>query len=302
MIGSDRRRDILIAGAGIGGLTAALALSHVGVRVIVAERASTLASVGAGLQLSPNATRILRSLGVLAAVEAVASRPVGVRVRSAHSGRTLCDIPLDDAERRWGAPYLVVRRADLQRVLAAAVAAEPTIELNLGTTLAGFGTTATGVQATLKQGVLARTLDGDALIGADGIRSTVRARLAKGAVDAPRETGRLAWRALVETAGLRQPPALTETGLWLGRDAHLVHYALEGGRLVNVVAITHDSALDPDATWSLPGDPAVIGRRFADWHPTARGLIEAAPAWTTWPLYDRAPLATWSDGPVALLG
>ncbi len=294
---------VLIAGAGIGGLAAALALSRIGAAVVVAERAPALTSVGAGLQLSPNASRVLRRLGVLDAVAARATRPGGIRVRSARSGRTLCFMPLGDAERRWGAPYLVIRRADLQDVLAQAVAADGAVALRLGTSLAGFGTTAAGVvQATLKHGLVARTLDADALIGADGVRSTVRARLAAGTNDAPRETGRTAWRALVDAAAVEAAPE--ETGLWLGGDAHLVHYPIDGGRLVNVVAVTREpaSAATAEAAWAEPGAAATIGARFAGWHPAARALIAAAPTWTTWPLFDRAPLAAWNAGPVALLG
>ena len=302
MAGSDRRSDVLIAGGGIGGLAAALALSQVGARVIVVERAATLATVGAGLQISPNSSRILRRLGLLDAVSAAASRPAGIRVRAARNGRTLSFMSLAGAERRWGAPYLVMRRAALHDVLAAAVAGNASISLRLGTALAGFGATRGGVQATLKQGALTRTLDAGGLIGADGIRSAVRARLASDGGDAPQQTGRTAWRALIDMSRLDASLRAEEVGLWLGRDAHLVHYAVDGGRFLNVVAVTSDPTRDPDATWSEPGDPATIAARFGGWHKNARGLIAAAPAWATWPLFDRAPLAEWHAGPVALLG
>ena len=295
--------SILIAGAGIGGLTAALALSRVGLDVVIIERAQHLAAIGAGLQLSPNATRVLRRLGVLDAIAAKATRPAGIRVRSARSGRVLAYMPLEDAERRWGAPYLVALRADLQTVLADAVEADPGISLRLGTELAGFAMTAQGVKASLRHGAITRTLDADALIGADGIRSTVRARLAAGSADVARETGRTAWRALVDATAVSPARPSAETGVWLGRDAHLVHYPVEGGRLINVVAITREGTpSDPDATWAKPGDAAVVRSRFADWHATAQALVAAAPSWTTWPLFDRAPLAKWSAGPIALLG
>ena len=294
--------SVLIVGAGIGGLTAALALSRVGIRTTVIERSPELAAVGAGVQLSPNATRILRSLGLLEAVAATASQPEAIRVRSARGGRTLALMSLRDAERRWGAPYLVIRRADLQRVLADAVAANADVSLFLGTALAGFGTTTQGVKATLKQGLLTRTVTSQALIGADGIHSAVRARLADGGPDLPQETGRVAWRALIDSAAAKLSPARGETQLWLGRNAHLVHYALDHGRLVNLVAVTQDTSADPDVTWSQPGDPDVIRSRFAGWHRSARELIDVPTTWTTWPLYDRAPLAAWNAGSIGLLG
>ena len=298
---------ILIAGAGIGGLAAALALARVGAEIILVERANALTEAGAGLQLSPNATRVLARLGVLDAVMAVVSRPAGIHVRSARSGRTLSLMPLADAEARWGAPYLVARRADIQRVLADAVATEPAIDLELGTALAGFGTARGGIVATVARGLVKRSIEADALIGADGIRSLVRARLvgqgtADATLDAPQQLGRTAWRALVPADIAPGSLRGTETGLWLGRDAHLVHYAVGGGSLINVVAITRDTTLAAPDLWSAPGDAATIAARFSRWHPVARALVAAAPSWTTWPLYDRAPLPAWNAGPVALLG
>ena len=290
----------LIAGGGIGGLTAALALADIGISVDLFERAAAPSEIGAGLQLSPNACRHLRHLGVLEAVAKTAFQPRGIRVRNARTGATLSYLPLDDAERRWGAPYLVARRSDLQRVLHDAATSRLGITLHYGTAIAGFGTTATGVTVTTAQGALRRTLFGDALIGADGVRSAVRSRLIDGA-DPATETGRTAWRAVVATDD-QSLASQQETGLWLGRDAHLVHYPLGDGRL-NVVAITRDRmAVDPEAIWSQPGDPALIERRFARWHRTPRALLAAAKEWTTWPLFDRAPLPSWNAGPVALLG
>ena len=293
---------VLIAGAGIGGLTASLALARAGLGVSILERAPALEEAGAGLQLSPNASRILRTLGLLDAITDVATKPEGIRVRAARTAATLSFLPLADAERRWGAPYLVVHRADLQRVLMEAVAAQPSITLHLGTALVGFGVRDDRVTIAARQGLLSRTHEGDVLIGADGIRSSVRAKLAD-AGDPPLETGRTAWRAIVAAADVDALFAAQETGLWLGRDAHLVHYPLRGGRLVNVVAITRDTTpVDPAAPWSAPGDPARIAAQFARWHGAARGLIAAAPSWTTWSLSDRKPLPAFSIGRVALLG
>ncbi len=294
---------ILIAGAGIGGLTAALTLAKAGHTVTVIERAPTLQEAGAGLQISPNASAVLRRLGLLDGLRSRASAPTGIRVRSARSAATLSVLPLDGAEARWGAPYLVAHRADLLRVLAEAVANTAGITLHLGTALAGFGTTTTGVTITAKQGRLTRTFQSDALVGADGVRSAVRTRLVTNPTDTPMQTGRTAWRALVPREAVDALFGNGETGLWLGRDAHLVHYPLRDGTLVNVVAILRET-LEPDldALWNAPGDPAVIASRFARWHPAARRLIAAAADWRCWPLFDRAPLPAWNAGPIALLG
>lgn len=293
---------ILVAGAGIGGLSAALALAKTGANVSVFERTRELRSAGAGIQLGPNATRILRDLGVLEALRPLAFAPTAIRVRSARSGETLALMPLTDAETRWGAPYLVVHRADLQYALQQAVAEVASISLTLDAGVTGFGTLDTGVRVSIKERGILRTVEGDALIGADGIHSTVRARLL-GGPDTPRETGRTAWRALIPLASL--PPAfqVSETGLWLGADAHVVHYLVSGGRVLNVVAISRDRADHPDSDfWAASGDAARIAARFARWPQSVRELIAAAPTWTTYPLADRDPLPAWNAGPVALLG
>ena len=295
---------VLIAGAGIGGLTAALALAKADIAVTLIERSPELGEAGAGLQISPNASAILRRLGLLDALRTHAIAPKGIHVREARSAGTLSYLPLEEAEARWGAPYLVAHRADLQRVLAEAVAREPLIALHLGTALAGFGTTSSGVTVTAKQGRLTRSFEADALIGADGVRSAVRARLVEAAGDEPTQTGRVAWRALVPAEGVDARFREDETGLWLGRSAHLVHYPMRGGLLINVVAVLSQGSLEPgaDALWATPGDPAVIARSFAPWHGSAQSLIAAAPSWQCWPLFDRAPLDAWNAGPIALLG
>ena len=290
----------VIAGAGIGGLSAALSLARVGLRVSLFEKAKVLEESGAGLQLSPNASAILRNLGVLEHLTPFALRPEAIRIRRAQDGATLALMPLESAEKRWGAPYLVVHRADLQRALLETVAREGSITLQTGAAIAGFAPSSSGVAVAIAQGAVRLKVAGDCLIGADGVRSFVRQRLHG---DALRFSGRTAWRATIEAARVPVAMRQKETNLWLGRKAHLVHYPLRGGAIVNVVAIV-DEDFHPDEKefWSSPGEPGFLEARFVRWDKTARDLLRAAIAWQKWPLADRNPAASFVAGRVALIG
>ena len=290
----------VIAGAGIGGLSAALSLARVGWRVSLYEKAKVLEESGAGLQLSPNASAILRNLGVLEHLTPFALRPEAIRIRRAQDGATLALMPLESAEKRWGAPYLVVHRADLQRALLETVAREGSITLQTGAAIAGFAPSSSGVAVAIAQGAVRLKVAGDCLIGADGLRSFVRQRLHG---DALRFSGRTAWRATIEAARVPVAMRQKETNLWLGRKAHLVHYPLRGGAIVNVVAIV-DEDFHPDEKefWSSPGEPGFLEARFVRWDKTARDLLRAALAWQKWPLADRNPAASFVAGRVALIG
>jgi salicylate hydroxylase len=294
----------LIAGAGIGGLAAALCLVRAGWQVSVFESAPALEEVGAGLQLSPNATAVLRKLNVLDRLFPTSLAPEAIRVRRASDGATLALMRLSDPEGRWGAPYLLAHRADLQRALLMAAAAEKAIKIHTGVTVTGFASGEDGVVAALRQGLLRLEAFGDCLIGADGSRSLVREKLLSGAPDALIFSKRTAWRALVD-AGRAAPDALRrEACLWLGRKAHLVHYPLRGGSVVNVVAIIEEAEkpAGSDESWSLRGDAAFLAARFCGWRRDARALLGAADEWLKWRLLDRDPLPNWTAGRVALLG
>lgn len=290
----------VIAGAGIGGLCTALCLARGGWRVSLYEKAKVLEETGAGLQLSPNASAILERLGLIARLAPLALRPKAIRIRRARDGATLAVMPLDDADRRWGAPYLVVHRADLQRALLEAIARESSIKLETGAAVAGFASGENFVAVAIEQGAARLKAAGDCLIGADGVRSFVRQRLG---ADSAKFSGRTAWRATIDSA--RAPPAMRreETILWLGRKAHLVHYPLCGGAVINVVAIV-DEGFRPNGGefWSSPGDRSFLEARFSGWHEAARDLLLAAPDWRKWSLFDCAPIASWAAGRVALMG
>lgn len=292
---------IAIAGAGIAGLTLALALARRGFEARLLEAAPVLSEAGAGVQLSPNATRRLRELGLLEAVAAQAVRPAHVRIRRARDGTDLAVMPLGDgAERRYRAPFLLVHRADLQAALVDAVQAESRIALETGVRIAGVEVTADGLLIRDEDGAQ-RLVDG--LVGADGIHSRVRALVAP-AGDPLLASGRTAWRSLVPAEAAPPHARAAASNLWLGPGAHLVHYPVRAGRLVNVVAIVGDGAGDPAGAsdWAAAGDPARLAGAFASWSEDARALLAAAPAWRVWPLCDRAPLPRWSRGAVTLAG
>ncbi len=295
-------RPIAIAGAGIGGLAAALALSDAGRRVIVYERAPVVGEIGAGLQLSPNACVALRGLGVLEAVQADAVTLDALRIGRGRDGADLARMPLGaDMTQRFGAPFLVTLRADLHRALRRRVETLPTISLVLDARLSGWSARDTGLHLAFEKPGMATT-EVDALVGADGLHSVVRAGLTEGA-DAPRHRG-TAWRTTIDAA--RVAPRFREpcSNLWMARGTHLVHYPVARGRLINVIAALDDAgainhaATDP----SGEGDPAVIGARFSTWAKPLRQLIESADRWGQWPLVDRPPLPVWSAGAVTVLG
>jgi salicylate hydroxylase len=290
----------VIAGAGIGGLCSALCLARGGWRVSLYEKAKILEESGAGLQLSPNACAVLRKVGVLERLTPFALAPQAVRLRRARDGATLALMALNDAEARWGAPYLVVHRADLQRALLDAVAHEDSISLQTDAAVTGLASGSEGVAVAVLQGANHLEATGDCLIGADGLRSFVRQELNP---DALKFSGRTAWRAIVEAA--QAPAAMRgkETTLWLGRKAHLVHYPLRQGTIINVVAIV-DEDFRPDMNdfWSSLGAVKFLEARFSRWDKAARDLLGAAPEWRKWPLADRAPAARLASGRVTLLG
>jgi salicylate hydroxylase len=299
-----KENPIIIAGAGIAGLSAALAIARGGRAVLVLEKAPTLMGAGAGIQISPNASRHLRRWGVLECLRSAALEPRAVVIRRGRDAAVLARLPLDDAEKRWGAPYLVAHRADLQQALRAAVADQRAIELKLGVAVAGFAADEEQVAVGATHGAIRLRFEGAALIGADGLWSDVLQRLGLQGDPPPQPARRTAWRAMIPTGDLPEEFATPEVNLWLGKRAHLVHYPIRAGAYVNVVAIAEDSAAIGESAdfWNEQRDVAILHATFARWHKTAQILLAVASDWRTWPLFDRAPLKQWSAGRVTLAG
>ena len=246
---------IVVAGAGIGGLVTALALADAGARVTVLERRPTPTEFGAGLQLSPNATRVLARLRLLERLRPLALEPRSVRVRRGRDAADLVRFPLGNhAVERYGAPFLLILRPDLQRLLAEEAAVRPAIELR-------FAVEVRGAEANGSDGVSVATSSGT--IVADGFVDARGVGVAQA-----RPSGRVAWRALVPAAGFGSAQMQPDTNLWLGPRTHLVHYPVPGGASVNVVAVTEDRGTPLDA----PLGPLVSPWRSRSPEACLRGL------------------------------
>jgi salicylate hydroxylase len=294
----------IIAGAGIGGLAAAIALSQAGLKVAIYEKTDKLEEFGAGLQVSPNATRVLSRLGVLERVRELASRPHAVRALRGSDSTTLMLLPLHDAERRWGAEYLVIHRADLQTALIEAVSGRPGIELSLGAAVTGFAADGDTISVALQRGLTAVRDEADLLIGADGLRSQVRNGMGFGAPDQAYFTGHVAYRAIVNVEDADPRWTRNEIVLRLGPEAHLVQYPLRRGSIVNLVATIRSAWRSgaADQEWEGAADRSTLERAFAGWSKEARALIRAPAQWRAWPLYCRPPIPSFSLGRAALVG
>jgi salicylate hydroxylase len=281
-------------------LTAALALARNGFRTVVLEQAPRLEETGAGIQLSPNASRILIDLGLADRLRPVVTVPTAVRVLSAASGHEIVRMPLTGADDRYGAPYWAIHRGDLQDALVAAASRQPGITIKLGQRAEDFIAHRNGITVLARGDACTMDEHGMALIAADGLWSQARERL--GHTESPRFCGRVAWRGLVPARLVAPEFREPLIYLWLGRDAHFVHYPVKAGSVINLVVITGDRW--QQSGWSEPADRAEIVPRLAAeaWAPPARALVGLPDAWLKWALYERRPIRRWSRGPIALLG
>jgi salicylate hydroxylase len=293
------RRNILIAGGGISGLTAALALERLGFAATVFESAQSSGTAGAGIQLSPNATRILGRLGVLARLKPHAVEPKSVLLCNGATTLPLLSLDVSDAAERWGAPYLVTHRADLHAALLAQAASRPAIRVKHGCEVSHFAAHANGVTVSLTSDNLVSEDEGMLLIGADGVWSRIRARLGG---PRPVFSGQVAHRKMFAAdAGL--PPALQrllsqqQVAAFLSPKAHMVAYPVSGGKSLNLVAI----AKGADARQGE--SPAGLPSAFEQFDPALASLVSNRDGWTPYPIHTVPARAKWSDGKsVVLIG
>ena len=291
-----REERVLIAGGGIGGLAAAIALGRRGFETEILERSRFTEETGAGIQLGPNATRALAALGVLDVIKPHAFRPEAIAIYDGISGRRLASVPLGQhAEQRYGAPYLTLHRADLHAGLRNVAQS-----LTPAVLRPDFEVTAIDAQGG---DVVARAVDGSeakgaSLIGADGLWSTLRPLMAPEA--SLRFTGASAWRALLPRGALPFPFDTSVIGLWLGPRTHLVHYPVRGGSDLNVVAVTEGGA--ERQGWNQAGSAETLLASFTRWTKDSKSLLERAEGWRSWSLYRLTPLSRISVGRIALLG
>ncbi|MEV2234834.1 FAD-dependent monooxygenase [Streptomyces phaeochromogenes] len=284
----------VVVGAGIGGLAATLSLCRAGHEVTLVEQAARFTEIGAGIQLAPNATRLLRRLGLLDAVAAQAARPSHVSFRTWSDGAEICRYALGRAaEEAFGAPYLLLHRADLHQALAAAV---PPSSVRLNTVVVGIDQDDESASVTTASG---ERLRADLVVAADGIRSAARQWLF--GADKAVFSGTAAYRALLpadEVADLDLP----DLGIWLGPGRHFVHYWVRRGELLNVVAVVTAEAHVVAESWTARAEPGEQLREFDGWDSRVLDVLERAGQVFRYGIHTRLPLARWNIGRVTLLG
>lgn len=289
-------QPILIAGGGIGGLAAACGLARKGHRSIVVEQAPRLGEIGAGIQIGPNAFHCFDYLGVGDEARSVAVYIDALRLMDAQTAEDITHIPLDAPFRDfYGNPYAVVHRADLHGVLLRYCEESPLIDIRTSHKVTGYDQDGDAV-ALLCEG--RKPIRGSILIGADGLRSPIRAQLVGDGE--PRISGHTTYRSVIPTEQMPEDLRWNAATLWAGPKCHIVHYPLKGGTVFNLVVTYHR-----DVREAIAGKPVSreeVAQGFEHIHPRARQIIEHGNDWKLWVLCDRDPISNWVDGRVALLG
>jgi salicylate hydroxylase len=287
---------IIVVGGGIGGLATAIALARIGREVRVLEQAQEFREVGAGIQLGPNAFRAFEALGVRDAIDQVAVFPEELVSIDAITGEELNRTPTGTAFRdRFIYPYGLIHRADLHAALLRACQDNPRITTRASQRVVDVDDTGEVVNVTTEAG---ETLTGAALIGADGLWSTVRKLIAGDSK--PRVSGHIAYRAVIPMSEAPPEGKRNAMVVRLAPSCHLVHYPLRRGELFNLVAVFRSHRYEEG--WDLYGDPNELAERFVDTRPEVRALLAKIDSWRMWSLCDREPIDVYSKGRITLLG
>jgi salicylate hydroxylase len=291
-----KRPPVLIAGGGIGGLAAALALARIDQPTVVLEQVPEFREVGAGIQLGPNVFRMFERLGVREAVERTAVFPDGLEIRDALTAAPVLHIPLGAKFReRYGHRYAVIYRPDLLAAIVQACRSSPLVTLAPGRKVVDFEDRGSHVTVRTEDG---GTVEGAALVGADGLWSRIRERIVGDGP--PRRAGHVAYRAVLPIEEAPERARAHRVTLWAGPRVHLVHYPLRGGSLLNLVAVFHSDRYEEG--WDVFGDPRELTEKFRSARPEVLELLGLIETWRMWVLCDRDPVKGWSRGRVTLLG
>tara|TARA_R110002095_G_scaffold153231_3_gene133223 strand:+ start:395 stop:1576 length:1182 start_codon:yes stop_codon:yes gene_type:complete len=291
--------EVTIIGAGIGGLTAALALQHCDIPVRVFEQARELGEIGAGLHLSPNGMKVLAALGLGDAIERIRFQPEALAMRHYATGSAFFENPFDDAFRaRFGAPFYGFHRADLHRMLHDAVIANDPHCIVVNKRLAALSEHDDVVELEFADG---ERCPATVVVGADGVHSTVRT-LRHSDLRAT-FTGHVAYRGMVHRDAVAPGLVAPMMNVWAGPGAHVVAYYVRRGELLNYVALTEEDNWETE-NWTTPADKHTLAQRFSDWNPTVRALIDHTQEdqCYKWALLVRDPLPSWSSARTTLLG
>ncbi len=287
---------ILIVGGGIAGLSLALVLGRHEMPCVIIEQRDEFSEIGAGLQLSPNAVRRLKELGLFNGLSVDATAPGFIHINDGLDGRPLTSVALGHtAEARYGVPYLVTARRDLQSLLLSALKGLPSVRFMMGSKFISYQQDAEGIVAELEGG---ETVEGALLVGADGVWSRVRQMLAPDAH--PRTSGYIAWRALVPAADAPDILQSPDTQVWLGPLSHLVSYRVKGGDALNLVAVTPGAAKQKSWDEALP--PELLYEELRPWHNPVRAAVMEIEGWQAWPLMVLRPFQPWHKRRLMVVG
>ena len=288
-----RSPRVAIIGGGIGGLTAALALKRRGIELDIYEQSAALGEIGAGLNLSPNALKVYRALGIEDEMLAIGFEADYQVIRSWHSGRIISRAARKGLKQEFGASHITVHRADMLDVLSRSLAGA---RIHLGARCTEVASDERGARARFADG---SAIEADVIVGADGLHSAVRRSLF--GAEAPHFTGCICYRGLVPRAEVPRDLHTAINTLWMGPHGHVVHYWVRRGELLNIVA-HYDSDAWTEESWTRECDRAELRQTYAGWHESLVRLYECGEHWYKWALYDREPLERWSQGRATLLG